>query len=384
MTLKDLLNGDKKPTKLFKVNVLEVLHERYAIIHDDTAEALFRIEDSYFRTIIQDKGLIIPRPKLDGPLVVSLMKKDVLPQMTKKLELKEVENKTLTSLRNLANKLSKSDKVSTLKLEKSDKISSLKLENSKTFKEFLDSKKGCFRGMVCFISSVSAEQDGEHGSYKIANLVDKVGAKAVVFLNEGQFSSLSLHKIYILNMIYKGKNNKDSENIMTLKITKNTEFQVIDNENILEHFKRVKIASNQVAGVVETFFDIRIFETEEDGITKFKLTLSVELLKEDTSGDTNDENDNDEVDADEENQVKGAKGGINENKKSEDINIDITVGIFSVNGTVLRLIKNLNFPDEVSEEDVAEKMESLLGEKCLLDYSIYNGVNHIKRIQVIN
>ena len=87
MTLKDLLNGDKKPTKLFKVNVLEVLHERYAIIHDDTAEALFRIEDSYFRTIIQDKGLIIPRPKLDGALVVSLMKKDVLPQMTKKLEL---------------------------------------------------------------------------------------------------------------------------------------------------------------------------------------------------------------------------------------------------------------------------------------------------------
>ena len=224
MTLKDLLNGDKKPSKLLKVNVLEVLNERYAIIHDDTAEALFHIEDSYFRTIIQDKGLIIPRPKLDGPLVVSLMKKDVLPQMTKKLELKDVENKTLTSLRNLANKLSKSDKISTLKLEKSDKITSLNLENSKTFKEFLDSKKGNFRGMVCFISSVSAEQDGEYGNYKIANLVDKVGGKAVLFLNEGQFSSLSLHKVYILNMIYKGKAHKDSDNIMTLKTTKNTEF----------------------------------------------------------------------------------------------------------------------------------------------------------------
>ena len=105
MTLKDLLNGDKKPTKLLKINVSEVLNERYAIIHDDTAEALFHIEDSYFRTIIQDKGLIIPRPKLDGQLVISLMKKDVLPQMTKKLELRDVEKKTLTSLKNLANKL---------------------------------------------------------------------------------------------------------------------------------------------------------------------------------------------------------------------------------------------------------------------------------------
>ena len=128
MTLKDLLNGDKKPTKLFKVNVLEVLNERYAIIHDDTAEALFHIEDSYSRTIIQDKGLIIPRPKLDGQLVISLMKKDVLPQMTKKLELRDVEKKTLTSLKNLANKLSKSDKISNLKLEKSDKIANLELE----------------------------------------------------------------------------------------------------------------------------------------------------------------------------------------------------------------------------------------------------------------
>ena len=185
-------------------------------------------------------------------------------------------------------------------------------------------------------------------------------------------------------MIYKGKNNKDSENIMTLKITKNTEFQVIDNENIVEHFKTVKIASNQEAGVVETFFDIRIFETEEDGITKFKLTLSVELLKKDTNGDTDDENDNYKVDEDKGNQVKGAKGGINENKNSEDINVDITEGNFSVNGMFLRLIKDLNFDDEVSEEDVAEKMESLLGKKCLLDYNIYNGFNQIKRIQVIN
>ena len=118
--------------------------------------------------------------------------------------------------------------------------------------------------------------------------------------------------------------------------------------------------------------------------TKFKLTLSIKLLKKDTNGDIDDENDNYKVDEDEGNQVKGAKGGINENKKSEDINIDITVGIFSVNGTVLRLIKNLNFPDEVSEEDVAEKMESLLGKKCLLDYNIYSGVYHIKRIQFMN
>ena len=106
--------------------------------------------------------MIIPRPKLDGQLVISLMKKDVLPQMTKKLELRDVEKKTLTSLKNLANKLSKSDKISNLKLEKSDKIANFELEKSKTFKEFLDSKKGCFRGMVCFVSSVSAEQDDEH------------------------------------------------------------------------------------------------------------------------------------------------------------------------------------------------------------------------------
>ena len=60
------------------------------------------------------------------------------------------------------------------------------------------------------------------------------------------------------------------------------------------------------------------------------------------------------------------------------------VRISTLTSLFLRLIKDLNFDDEVSEEDVAEKMESLLGEKCLLDYSIYNGVNHIKRIQVIN
>ena len=50
---------------------------------------------------------------------------------------------------------------------------------------------------------------------------------------------------------------------------------------------------------------------------------------------------------------------------------------------VLRLIEGLDIEDEVQEDDISEKMESILGTRCLFDYNIYEGNKYLIRIQFL-
>ena len=168
MSLKDILEKKKKKKQTpLRVNIVEVL-DNFTIVRDESTVALLKNDERLMKHIVPQKGLLLPKAKVDPKGYLTLGRMDMEPCKIGKMHLKENEEdkKTIEALK---------QKIVEFENEEND--------DNPSFEEI--SQNGIKRiPRIClYVLHIGKECKGEHGSYRVMVVLDKNGQKSIMFVN---------------------------------------------------------------------------------------------------------------------------------------------------------------------------------------------------------
>ena len=371
MGLKDILQdqGKKKKKKKcetsLRVNVIEIIGS-FTIVRDEDCFAILKIDSKVMKHLEEQKGLLIPRPRLDsdGCLSLTTLQPCKIPRMP--LDDTEEDKKTIESFRKKIEQLNRED------------------DDNLSFEEISEKNIKKIEKISLYVAHVGKECEGHYGSFRCLFVVDKEGKKATLYLNHLQLLDSLNEAPGTFTFANIESSKKDDIKLKTTAKTTIEENKDVNFESVqvgahlleapLYHFEEPKLYDNGDWKVTLLFtkqedLDVDKDKDEKIGNVAKKLKLDDDIAESNDDEDDSDDNEEDESDDD-------------QGETDKDDNDDIIKISASLKG--LKSVKDIRDLKDVNQENLTLVLLTLIGKRAKVDYNVFGaGGNYVQRIRFV-
>ena len=382
MALKDILEKKKKKMQTpLRVNIVEVL-DNFTIVRDESDFAVLKNDKRLMKHLAPEKGLLIPKARLDPRGYLTLSKVDLEPCKIGKMCLKDnqEDKKTIEALRK--------------KIEQFDDVE--ESNDSPSFEQI--TQKGLKRiPRIClYVLHIGKECKGQYGNFKVLVVLDRTGQKSRIFVNH--LKVLDSLKEAPGSFIFKEIEVAKTDDF-TLKTTVKTTIEV----NLDFDFDTVQIGEHQIKATLYHFHEPRFFENndfkvellfvkedDKEKIDGVEMKIEEDAEDEDNIGNVSkklkldiegtgceDDDDDDDEGSDRSNDEDGTGKSDDDEDDSEDF-----IRIFSsIIG--LKSVKEIRELDDLDDEKLSDTLITFIGKEAVVDFNTASERNFAQRIRFV-